>query len=962
MRVRSLCLIFAFLVLAIPVAAMDLRVVTTTQTIQPIRIVTVPVTTATTTTPIGAISISSVPSGATVIIDGSVMGTTPYTLRTLSVGTHSLLLQLNGYQDYSTRFTITEDALNQQTYTLVPVTTATTAPTRVVISTTTTPPTTAVTPIVIRTPVSTEATPVIITTVTRLPTATPTPVPTRVIQQNTTLVTEFPRPVVLEPVTITIGNKTKFIRLSTMSPYLNLQLGTGGTGNVQAINPATMPVSYIEVDKNNVYLPTSRLMSNAEVAASPSWGDDDKVFIATTDKFYNTTNFRWTSMDKDATGFYQVSRTPFSANATEWQNQYVTGLVSSGPVKDVYVDSDGFHYFSLNFARIANHNPTDPPFYTGIAQIEETVPGKGTTAGIVRVPLTGTGIVIGSFPIGPVTLPYPGGILTIPAGEPLESEIGNPNANLLVSSGDSGYLRGLTSTEEGMLEIPQTYYVRVVPITKDGTAGVPTLPVTVQVVRPHPCPPNPPAGTESDIVVKPPSATVESFYMTSFVPDWIRTDQNGKLEARAHFVTVTSLQSCGNSSTAMVDSSGNETCDPAGEIVAGNHFYTDPQVSHWYDSFITIIDNFLDFWNSAVSGLTAAWNEAKDDAVIVMGVCASEALPPPYDSVCLQSPECQDAMRTAGSASLTAMDMTSNTPDVSDLQNMGADYMANVAADQLTGLTTLNETYGTSILNNGLPLEAQGYLRQSSGNASHSFVTTFVSLMNSAIVKSTGSYFIPDPLYYQAHPAIAIIRVSNTNDVKSDAVTMAVTDSAGLYKPAYKYVPTLAPHTSIVIPVLLEEDFSSVYTADCNENSYTSVCNGAGDTCIPCYWNKWYFAVLKSSQNGGDTFSVTLSTKKDGYYMTLTPTSSGTVLSGQNILTFDESGKSCGTYNAKTVLQYPSGWQMQVNNLKQDLGSLCWLKYTFTKGQEGFLINGTAPAGTISGTIVNGTLPHIANL
>jgi hypothetical protein len=57
-------------------------------------------------------------------------------------------------------------------------------------------------------------------------------------------------------------------------------------------------------------------------------------------------------------------------------------------------------------------------------------------------------------------------------------------------------------------------------------------------------------------------------------------------------------------------------------------------------------------------------------------------------------------------------------------------------------------------------------------------------------------------------------------------------------------------------------------------------------------------------------------------------------------MNFDEQGKSCGSYNAKTVLTYPSGWQMQANALKQDLWSLTWLKYTFTEGDHGRLISG----------------------
>ena len=151
-------------------------------------------------------------------------------------------------------------------------------------------------------------------------------------------------------------------------------------------------------------------------------------------------------------------------------------------------------------------------------------------------------------------------------------------------------------------------------------------------------------------------------------------------------------------------------------------------------------------------------------------------------------------------------------------------------------------------------------------------------------------------------------------------------------------VPALRPHDSTVIPLVLEEDYTKVYTADCNANAYTSVC---GDICVPCYWNKWYFAVIDSSKNGGDTFLVSFSGRKNGYSLnSLTPSSSGTVLASNTIMNFDEQGQSCGAYNAKTVLTYPDNWQMQAGGLKQDLWSLCWLKFSFTEGDRGRLIGG----------------------
>ncbi|MGA2699183.1 MAG: PEGA domain-containing protein [Methanoregula sp.] len=905
---------------------MDIIVPTTTPTLQPVRVIVIPVT-MTTTNPIGAVSITSIPSGATVIIDGSVQGSTPYTIRTLTTGSHLLLLQLGGYQDYSTTFTITSGTLNQQTYTLVPVTTTTTTASGISVIAATATTTAPVTTVTTTSPGITVVTATTTTPVTVSPTS------------NVSVPFGFPRPVMITPITITVGNHTKSPRLTTLSPYYSAQLsgpGTTSTGVWQAANIATMPTSYIEVDSLNVYLLGSHVMSGAEMALDPIWGDEDSVPIATTDKFFNNTNFRWISAENGMTGFYQVSRYPFDSNASLWQNQYVPGLVSSGPVKDIHVDSDGFHYFSLNFAPIGNHNPSDPPFYTGIAQLDPTVPGEGTPMGMVRIPLIGVGIYTKNVHAGPLSFPFPAGFTMIPAGEFTESDLGNPNANMLLSTPEFSTSHAASFAENAILSLPQTYYVRVVPIHSDGTAGIPTLPVTVTVVRPEPCPPNPPSNTENDVVVKPPSATVESFYMTSFVPDWIHTDQNGKLVARAHFVTVSPPPYCAETSGESVSLgiSNAQLCSMYGGNETGYHFYADPAASHWYDTVWDIIKGLFSAWGQVINAASAAWNDIQNVVVEIAAYAVQGLTFGAFN--CNSSPACMAVLRTGLSIAESSLGIPPTVPNVADLENMGADYMAKVAADELGAggvLDTAQTVY------NGMPDSVQSDIKNNAGQVGSGLADSLASQTGSAAASAAGgSFYIPDPLYYEAHPATVIVRVTNPNNIASDPVTMTIKDSTGLYKSTSKYVPTLAPHDSTVIPIVLEEDYSTVYTSACNADAYTSTCDDG--TCVPCYWNLWYFAVIQSSKNGGDTFSATFSTMKDGFYTDLTPSSSGTVLSSSNIMNFDEQGKSCGSYNAKTVLTYPSGWQMQANALKQDLWSLTWLKYTFTEGDHGRLISG----------------------
>lgn len=54
----------------------------------------------------GAVQITSEPSGANIFIENSCVGITPLTIPSLPSGSHSILLRLNGYQDYSNTFTL----------------------------------------------------------------------------------------------------------------------------------------------------------------------------------------------------------------------------------------------------------------------------------------------------------------------------------------------------------------------------------------------------------------------------------------------------------------------------------------------------------------------------------------------------------------------------------------------------------------------------------------------------------------------------------------------------------------------------------------------------------------------------------------------------------------------------------------------------------------------------------------
>ena len=120
---------------------------------------------------------------------------------------------------------------------------------------------------------------------------------------------------------------------------------------------------------------------------TPVWGDEATFSIRRDATLFNSSAFRWIPNSPAWTGaLWQVSRYPFSTNASDYQNQHIPGLVASGQVNDFYLDKNGFHYFMINFARIASHNPGDPPYYEGPVSIHETAPGQGTPRSMVKIP------------------------------------------------------------------------------------------------------------------------------------------------------------------------------------------------------------------------------------------------------------------------------------------------------------------------------------------------------------------------------------------------------------------------------------------------------------------------------------------------------------------------------------------------------------------------------------------------
>lgn len=71
----------------------------------------------------GSLSVSSIPPGAQVVLDGEVRGVTPLSIQNITEGEHTLILQMDGYSDYTETVMVTPEGAVVSA-TLIPVFTA----------------------------------------------------------------------------------------------------------------------------------------------------------------------------------------------------------------------------------------------------------------------------------------------------------------------------------------------------------------------------------------------------------------------------------------------------------------------------------------------------------------------------------------------------------------------------------------------------------------------------------------------------------------------------------------------------------------------------------------------------------------------------------------------------------------------------------------------------------------------
>jgi hypothetical protein len=718
------------------------------------------------------------------------------------------------------------------------------------------------------------------------------------------------------PLVINVGKTQKSPELDASSPYFARQFAV-----IEKTVNANVPVtfSYLEVNYYSGVLPS--------YSDWPGW-DDHQAFVIDTKATNYPVNFRWVTAEKDVKGaLFQISRFPFPAESDNWQNQYVPGIVGSGQVKEGHSEYDEeisteYRYFQINFARAANRNPGLPPYFDGVISLDQDNQGIGEVQQVTRIPVLNTGIIMKEYSVGSFNFGLPAGFVSMASDDMTQYELGNPNANLKLSCTDCINLRKFTPLETTVSGTEQIYYVRIVPIHADGKAGKPTLPVTVTVKRPHPCP----TGV-TNVLINPPSAKVLSFIPTLFTPHEMFAGGPG------YFVAIKDPDNCTQKTFSLVDSGSTgsgfgaglqttPTPDPTvygkdspcygfmntahGQV--GYHWYVPPeQESHWYDFLPKFLQDFFAALEIAVNGLSLTWNMIQAFAADLTAKVLSYTLT--FGAYrCDQEPKCLGVIESAQAAVLAAYGIPPTIPTFDELSDAGAGYMIKIAADQL----------GAGALYEGLPDDVKQKMIEGTQTVASEVVNGQRSATKDQLASSVGSWFMPDPLYNYPHPATAIVRVYNPagNLQPTSRAMIQITDSEDLYKPSRQMiVPPLAPGEGVAIPVILEENYEPF-----KDHPETCPNDYQNNLEYPCYMWKWL--VHRNNQVSSDTLSVSVqyqgpaSAAQDSFTLNnLNPDSNGKKLT--SVLQLDPEAQN-GVCSINSVITYPLGWTMKLDSRAVD--------------------------------------------
>lgn len=699
-------------------------------------------------------------------------------------------------------------------------------------------------------------------------------------------------PVPMRPVVVQAGAVSGVPALGTSSPYYRAP----APGTVSLSKPATFTL--VEADYwNNA---TRYFGPTTENKGPAPLGVDQITMVIDKSAKLAPLNFRYTTAEKGVTGaLWQISRYPFANDPAHWQAQYVPGLVASGQVADVHVDAQGFHYFVINFARVANRPPGDRPYFEGTATIDAvaggpTVLGAGT-AGAARERIVAPPPGALRQPVAPMLRVRPPGAASAPP-----ATVALPRR---AGSADS------------LPELDHVYYVRVVPMHAGNQAGIPAIPVAVTVKRPHPCP-----SDVGDLLVRPPSARVVWYMRPNF---YSSTDAGGRWYA------VTGSQYL-----------------PKG--VHQNDLVPPMQQAEkaWYEKVIGAFESLLDFFSDAMTDASQMWNALQDQIVNLAAMSLSYTVTGGVYR-CDKDPNCTGVLKTTGQVVMAAYGIPPTLPTGPELLDISTDYLVRLGMEEL-GAGAVYDVYQE------LPPEVKQQMQAGAEAASSVLMQQQKKAMDDAVLshycvdapaavnpfdrstwpgakanpnppakergvlrnrpdigatlgaiesKKICPLRIPDPIYNSVHPATVMVYVENRNGATSDRLAAKVADSMGLFVPATVIVPSLKPGESTSIPVVLKEDLSQFLDVNQGPCPTQNAITVSGELpCVVARWREKFFGNGKAA----DTFSIAFSVKYGPTEVTgLDAQSSGRPLMPQIVL---DPGAAGGACIVPAAIRYPAGW------------------------------------------------------
>jgi hypothetical protein len=990
----------------------------------------------------GFLTVTSTPAGASVFIDGTYQGITPLNNFQINPGQHNIRLSLNGYFDKTDVVTITSEKKITGIYSLTPVP-ITTTPTPAYV--TCHPPYECLLPNQADTKWGTgkytqgDANPCGQTANTVQKTQTP-PLNMYCYVQTSSppiqVITTTPVPGQVQPLKQVIAAKqvvpAQPAKISGVVPVQKNQVSLTNLSN-EVVTPAQVIVknggeispefyspyfqipsdTILEIDTNNIDnlpdwirfgMPNIMHEGTGDVAGHnvkehgvPVWENQSTIKIALDCKTAYA-NLRWFTDTEQVDpiipvkGLWQISREPFpvsSSNPPIWQNQYIPGLVGSGPVEELSVDSQGHHYFRINFAEAANHNPQNHPYYDGFLFLSPDDKFTGTPQQITKFPMIGYGMVTKNINIGHLSIPIPKSVLTIPPGALTESDVGNPNDNMSLFTGAERATLYLDTLE--LSRNFQEFYIRFVPMDASGKVGIPTIPVTIFLKRPLPCPTCPPANT--DVLVKPPTVKITQFYYQRdsilMIPPQFDSDGNPTNDQFYEVIKnpkgcwVTDLpRKCPSLAADCPEHGGlDKVCQDIvmhmkGANAVGFHYVIHPippADTPWYvkiynffqDPFniIATLGHYWDFYPQLWSWMQALAIESGEEIMTyTLWWGPNNELSNHYGlNNCTDMKWCHDFNVETNNAVLSYYGIPRELPSYQELQTQGKEYLKRWLTEYIKEKVSEGYSdYADDIQQwyDSLPDEAkaaigqldsrfdikkqvQDKLQKWAEDHAEEYADKYVEAWSytleahSASIYMTQDWKIPDPLYYTYHQAYIVFNVSNPNDYTSDPVTLTIYDTNKLYYETDKVIPPLKPHDDVTVTMLL---------------TYKPTTQWLHEKGLDASDSTPHHNVVQTP----DTFTIKLSTDKS---TTQTPKftinnlesiKDGDIISPQNqwILLPTDEQENCPqlqTCKNTITIRYPPNWQVSYTPLVRTTNTEAQKEYdqlpayTFTEGTSGFM-------------------------